>query len=55
MPILGHKLEVVLVSPGLGVEHDNRAGIKIASLARAGREVWRRIAAGDVQFPSDRV
>ena len=34
VPVLRHKLEMVLVSPGLGVEHDDRVGIEILALAR---------------------
>ena len=54
VPVLRHNLEMVLVVPGLGVEHDDRVGIEILSLARADGEVGRRIAAGDVQLPGFR-
>jgi hypothetical protein len=45
----------VLVVPGLGVEHDDRVGVEILSLARADGEVGSRIAAGDVELASVRV
>ena len=55
VPVLRHDLEVVLVVPGLGVEHDDRVGIEILALARGDREVGSRIAAGDVQQPGLRI
>src|SRR6185437_1871135 len=55
MPVLGHKLEVIPISSSLGIEHNDRAGIEIRTLARAGREVWRWIAAGHIKEPGLRV
>jgi len=49
VPILANKLEIVLVVPGSGVEHDDRVSIKVVPLARGDREIGRRIAAGNVE------
>ena len=51
MPVLRHQLEMILVSPRLGIEHDNRAGIQIFPLTRTQRKVGRGIPARDVQEP----
>ena len=55
MPVLLHNLEMIFVVPGFGVEHDDRVGKGIVSLAHADDEVGGRIAAGDVELPGFRV
>jgi hypothetical protein len=49
VPIFRHELEMVLVVPGLGIEHDDRVGIEILSFAGGDCEVGSGIAAGYVQ------
>ena len=55
VPIPGHDLVMILVGAGLGVEDDDRVGIKILALARADVVVRRRIAYGHIQEPRRRV
>ena len=55
VPVLRHNLEMIFVVSGFGVEHDDRVGVGIVSLAHADYEVGGRIAAGDVEQPGFRV
>src|SRR5471032_2257046 len=38
MPVPWHQLEMTAIGTGLGIENDNRAGIKIFSLAQSRRK-----------------
>jgi len=55
VPVPGHHFEVALVGPGRRVEYDHRAGVEIRAFAWAGREIGRRIPAGDIQLFPGRV
>ena len=55
VPIPGHKLEMVLVSAGLGIEDNDGAGEEIVPLADAVVVVGRGIADGHIQEPRSRV
>src|SRR5262249_7020468 len=55
VPIPGHKLEMVLVGTGLGVEDDDGTGEEIVPLADAVVEVGRGVANRHVQEPGRRI
>src|SRR5262249_28665953 len=55
VPIPGRKLEMVLVSAGLGVEDNDGAGEEIVALADTVVEVGRGIADRHIQEPGGRV
>ena len=55
VPVLLHNLEMIFVVSSFGVEHDDRVGKGIVSLAHADDEIGGWIAAGDVEQPGFRV
>src|SRR5580658_5618560 len=55
MPIVRHELEVILVSAGLAVEHDDRIAVEIRALTDVVGVVGGRIAAGHIQESGLRV
>src|SRR6185312_15676218 len=53
VPVFGYKLEMVFVSPGLGVEDNNRAGIEISTLAWADAKSGAGLPPGTYNSPVD--
>src|SRR2546421_5886107 len=55
MEVVFDHLEVALIGPGLRIEHDDGAGEQVVTDAILIGEVWRRIAARDVQQTGGRI
>src|SRR5215469_11492493 len=55
VPVFQHNLEIAFVVTGLGIEHDDRVGVEIFSLAHADYVIWCGIATRDVEQPGLRI